>query len=104
MPDQPKTMEEMRQKAAKKALKKGKVVKDARGRNRNYRKEYDEYHGTAEQRKKRSERNKARRKLQLKVGDPREADHKVPMSKGGGNGAGNLRAVSRSTNRKKQNH
>ena len=68
---------------------------------RNYRKEYDSYHGTAEQRKNRSTRNKARRKLNLKKGDPREVDHKKPLSKGGGNGTGNLRAVSRTANRKK---
>jgi 5-methylcytosine-specific restriction endonuclease McrA len=68
---------------------------------RNYRKEYDSYHGTAEQRKNRSTRNKARRKLKLKKGDPREVDHKKPLSKGGGNGRKNLRAVSRKANRKK---
>ena len=45
-------------------------------RKRNYRKEYDSYHGTAKQRKNRSTRNKARRKLKLKVGDKREVDHK----------------------------
>lgn len=68
---------------------------------RNYRKEYDSYHGTAKQRKNRSTRNKARRKLKLKKGDPREVDHKKPLSKGGGNGRKNLRAVSRKVNRKK---
>ena len=52
---------------------------------RNYRKEYDSYHGTA------------------KKGDPREVDHKKPLSKGGGNGRKNLRAVSRKVNRKKGN-
>lgn len=70
---------------------------------RNYRKEYDSYHGTAKQRKNRSTRNKARRKLKLKKGDPREVDHKMPLSKGGGNGRKNLRAVSRKVNRKKGN-
>ena len=68
---------------------------------RNYRKEYDEYHGTSKQRKNRSMRNKARRKLKLKKGDRREVDHKKPLSKGGGNGRRNLRAVSRTANRKK---
>jgi 5-methylcytosine-specific restriction endonuclease McrA len=68
---------------------------------RNYRREYDEYHGKAEQRKNRSMRNKARRKLKLKKGDGREVDHKTPLSKGGGNGRKNLRAVSRKVNRKK---
>jgi 8-oxo-dGTP pyrophosphatase MutT (NUDIX family)/GNAT superfamily N-acetyltransferase len=68
---------------------------------RDYRREYREYHGKPEQRKQRSMRGKARRKLGLKKGDPREVDHKKPLSKGGGNGNGNLRAVSRNTNRKK---
>ena len=68
-------------------------------KNRNYRKEYDEYHGTEEQRKKRSDRNKARRLKKLAVGDPREVDHKRPLASGGGNGKGNLRVVSRTTNR-----
>jgi len=68
---------------------------------RNYRKEYDSYHGIAKQRKNRSTRNKARRKLKLKAGDKREVDHKKPLSKGGTNARKNLRAVSRKTNRKK---
>ena len=68
---------------------------------RDYRKEYDEYHATPEQRANRSERNKARRKLGLKKGDPREADHKKPLSKGGTNSKSNLRAISRTANRKK---
>ncbi len=68
---------------------------------RNYRKEYDEYHGTAEQRRNRSNRNKARRKVGLKKGDPREVDHKRPLSKGGSNGRSNLRITSKRTNRVK---
>ncbi len=70
---------------------------------RNYKKEYKEYQGKPEQRKNRSARNKARRKMGLKVGDPREVDHKKPLSKGGGNNKSNLRIVSRTTNRKKGN-
>mgnify|MGYP001814147834 CR=1 FL=1 len=69
---------------------------------RNYRKEYDTYHKKPEQRKNRSNRNKARRKLGLKKGDPREVDHKKPLSKGGGNGRSNLRAVSRAYNRSRK--
>lgn len=61
------------------------------------------YHAKPEQRKNRSERNKARRKLGLKRGDQREADHIKPMDKGGGNSRGNLRAVSRKINRVKYN-
>ena len=68
---------------------------------RNYRREYDTYHAKPEQKKNRNKRNKARRMLGLKKGDGMEVDHKKPLSKGGGNGKKNLRAVSRKTNRKK---
>ena len=95
----PKSMSDMRQTAAKKALKKSKTVKDARGRDRDYRKEYDRDHADADARKKRAMRNKARRKMGLKVGDGKEVDHKKPVASGGGNGKSNLRVVSRKTNR-----
>lgn len=68
---------------------------------RNYRKEYKDYHGKPEQIAARSQRNQARAKLGLKVGDPREADHKNPISNGGSNRKDNLRAVARCTNRRK---
>ena len=68
---------------------------------RDYAKEYRDYHGKPEQIAKRSSRNQARRAMGLAKGDPREVDHKVPLSKGGSNAKSNLRAVSRSTNRKK---
>lgn len=68
---------------------------------RDYAKEYREYHAKPEQVENRSLRNQARRKIGLKKGDPREADHKTPLSKGGGNGHSNLRAVSLKTNRTK---
>ncbi len=70
---------------------------------RDYKKEYRDYHSKPEQRKNRSKRNQARKKMGLKVGDKREVDHKVPLSKGGSNRKNNLRAVSRTTNRKKGN-
>ena len=70
---------------------------------RDYRKEYDDYHSKKEQKKNRAKRNSARKKLGLKKGDGMEADHKKPLSKGGSNGKKNLRAVKRSTNRKKGN-
>ena len=73
----------------------------AKARKRDYRREYDQYHGKPEQRKKRSLRNKARRKLGLKVGDSREVDHKRALSKGGSNSKSNLRAISREKNRRK---
>jgi 5-methylcytosine-specific restriction endonuclease McrA len=68
---------------------------------RNYKKEYKDYHSKPLQKKRRVLRNKARSILGLKVGDPREADHKKPLSKGGSNNKSNLRAVSRTVNRKK---
>lgn len=68
---------------------------------RDYKKEYKEYHGKPEQIKNRAKRNAARKEMGLKVGDPREVDHKKPLSKGGGNSKSNLRVVSRTTNRKK---
>lgn len=68
---------------------------------RDYAEEYRRYHGKPEQRAHRSQRNQARRTLGLKKGDGMEADHKVPLSKGGSNSTRNLRAVKRSTNRRK---
>ena len=62
-----------------------------------------DYHSKPKQVKARSERNKARRKLGLKVGDKREVDHGKPLSKGGTNHKNTLKAVSRTTNRKKYN-
>ncbi len=53
--------------------------------------------------KNRALRNKARKIVGLKPGDKREADHKKPLSKGGGNTKKNLRVVSFKTNRKKYN-
>lgn len=70
---------------------------------RNYRREYDTYHGRPRQRANRAARNQARRKLGLANGDRREADHKTPLSRGGTNRRSNLRAVSRTTNRRKGN-
>ena len=70
---------------------------------RDYRSEYDKYQGTPEQIKARAQRNAARREMEKKgvvrKGDGKDVDHKRPISKGGGNGAGNLRAVPASQNR-----
>jgi len=71
---------------------------------RDYAKEYRDYQGKPEQIANRSERNQARREMGLKVGDPREVDHKTSIKNGGTNSPGNLRAVSRRTNRKKGSH
>ncbi len=68
---------------------------------RNYREEYDSYHKKPEQRKNNNARHRARYAMKLKPGDPREVDHKKPLSKGGSNKRSNLRLVSRRTNRKK---
>ncbi|GEM_PF-958229 len=68
---------------------------------RDYGKEYREYHGKPSKIKERAQRNAARSELGLKRGDPREADHRNPISNGGSNSKRNLRAVSRDTNRKK---
>lgn len=68
---------------------------------RNYKKEYEEYHSKPEQIKNRAARNAARRKMGLKVGDPREVDHRKPLSKGGSNSKKNLRIVSMLINRRK---
>jgi len=68
---------------------------------RDYKKEYKEYHGKPDQIKNRALRNAGRKKIGLKNGDPRECDHKNPLSNGGTNRINNLRAVSRKTNRSK---
>jgi len=68
---------------------------------RDYKQEYRDFHGTPEQIKERAQRNAARDKMGLKVGDPREVDHKTPISQGGSNSNRNLRAVSQATNRQK---
>lgn len=69
---------------------------------RNYKLEYERYQGKPEQIKNRSNRNTARREYEKAHGDvpsSQDIDHTVPLSKGGGNNGGNLRAVSRGENR-----
>ena len=70
---------------------------------RNYRKEYDLYQGTAEQRKRRSERTVARNQSnadgRTSKGDGRDLDHIKPLSKGGSNNKSNTRVVSEGANR-----
>jgi len=68
---------------------------------RDYGCEYAKYHKLPYQRANRSDRNKARRTLGIEVGDPREVDHKVPISRGGSNDKKNLQAISRFKNRSK---
>ena len=72
---------------------------------RNYRKEYDEFHASDEQKKNRAKRNAARNRAiksgRVRKGDDMEIDHKKPLSKGGSNAPSNTRVVPRSKNRKK---
>jgi hypothetical protein len=69
---------------------------------RNYRKEYDNYQGTPEQRKNRSSRNKARRKMvtsgKASKGDGKDVHHKDGNPKN--NARKNLTIMGKSLNRK----
>ena len=75
-------------------------------KNRNYKKEYANYQGKPEQIKNRSERNKARRKMEKVVGKSKlrgkDVDHKVPLSRGGSNDMKNLQITSVRYNRSKK--
>jgi hypothetical protein len=68
---------------------------------RDYKKEYRAYHGTKEQLRRRSSRNKARRRLEkdglVRKGDGKDVDHKDsnPLN----NNRSNLRTMSASKNR-----
>lgn len=74
-------------------------------RKRDYRKEYDDYHGTPEQKKRRADRNHARRKAErdgrVSKGDGKEVDHVGSHRKGRLRNVP-TRIVSRSANRKRQ--
>jgi len=74
------------------------------GRERDYRKEYDEHGATSEQKKRRAARNKARRFMEkngrVKKGDGKEVDHKDHNPEN--NSTKNLRVVDKKTNREKQ--
>ena len=68
---------------------------------RNYRKEYDDFHGKPAEIAKRSSRNKAVRKLGREgKGDGNDVDHKDGNPRN--NSRSNLRVVSKKTNRSKQ--
>ena len=75
---------------------------------RNYKEEYANFHGKPEERKKRSKRVLARRKLEkegkVSKGDGKDVDHKKALRSGGGNGRSNLRVRSRSSNRSDNGH
>ena len=70
---------------------------------RDYKDEYKKYQGKADQIKNRAQRNTARADAvkagKVSKGDKKDVDHKTPISKGGGNGKGNTRVVSVSSNR-----
>lgn len=72
---------------------------------RDYRKEYDDYHGTPEQKKRRAQRNAARAKARkagkVRKGDNLEVDH-IGMNRKGKLDNGKVRVISKTKNRKKQ--
>jgi hypothetical protein len=69
---------------------------------RDYRKEYDTYQGTEQQKKNRAARNSARAKMmkagKVSKGDGKDVAHVKAFDKGGNNTTG-LRVESKSTNR-----
>ena len=78
---------------------------------RPYKHEYENYDGTEKVKKKRAERNKARRIMEtaglVHKGDGKDVDHKTPLSKGGKTVKGNLSVKSAHDNRsyaRKSNH
>ena len=70
---------------------------------RPYKKEYEQYDGTPEVKKKRAQRNKARRIMEeagaVHKGDGKDVDHKKPMRSGGTTTRNNLRVRSVKANR-----
>lgn len=70
---------------------------------RDYKKEYENYDGTPAVKKKRAQRNKARRILEkegaVHKGDGKDVDHMTPLSKGGKTVRSNLKAKPASENR-----
>lgn len=70
---------------------------------RDYKREYEKYQGTPEQRAARSERTVARNKANADgtthKGDGKDLDHRIPLSKGGTSSKSNLRVVPKSENR-----
>lgn len=74
-------------------------------RKRDYRKEYDDYQGTPAQKKRRADRNRARRRAEregrVSKGDGKELDH-VGYHRTGRLRDVPTRVVSRTANRKRQ--
>jgi len=73
--------------------------------NRNYRKEYDEYHALPEQKKRRAQRNKSRKEAmddgRVHKGDGKEVDH-VNAPRTGSLEKAPTRVIGKIANRKKQ--
>ena len=72
---------------------------------RDYKKEYDEYHKSPEQKKRRAERNRDRKAAEkrgaVKKGDNKEVDHQnAPRT--GSLARSKTRVISKTANRKKQ--
>jgi len=78
-------------------------------RKRDYKKEYRDFQGTPLQKKRRAERNAARRTMEkagkVHKGDAREVDH-ISRNLSGrlSNSPSNLRVVSRKANRSRNSH
>lgn len=72
---------------------------------RNFRREYDEYHSLPEQKKRRAQRNKARKEAmddgRIHKGDGKEVDH-INAPRTGSLENVPTRVVGKTTNRKKQ--
>lgn len=72
---------------------------------RDYDKEYREYHASPEQKKRRAQRNAARRKAErdgkVRKGDNKEVDH-IGANRKGKLDNGRVRVISRKANRRKQ--
>jgi hypothetical protein len=72
-------------------------------RERDYGKEYSQYHGKPAKVAERSQRNKARRQMASEVGEAKiagkDVHHKNPIRSGGGNGGGNLGVATPAKNR-----
>lgn len=70
---------------------------------RDYKQEYENYDGTEAVKKRRAQRNKARRMLEregvVHKGDGKDVHHKKPLSKGGTTTRSNIKAVDAEKNR-----
>lgn len=86
------------------ARKQRRIKVDAKGQKRDYRKEYDSYHGTSEQKARRAARGRARYKAmkegQVRKGDGKEIDHKDFNPRN--NSKRNTRVIARGANRRRQ--